>query len=94
MVAFGVTDAKAAFAPYADPLIFLFIGGFFIAHAMMRHGLDRRIAASMLRRASVGKSPTPRSLGDDGHRVRPLDVDKQHGCLRDLAADLDGDARE
>ncbi|MEM7136987.1 MAG: DASS family sodium-coupled anion symporter [Myxococcota bacterium] len=48
MVLVGVTDAKTAFAPYADPLIFLFIGGFFIARAMTRHGLDRRLARSLM----------------------------------------------
>jgi sodium-dependent dicarboxylate transporter 2/3/5 len=48
MIVTGVTDSKTAFAPYADPLIFLFIGGFFIARAMTRHGLDRRIARSLM----------------------------------------------
>ncbi len=48
LVATGVTDTKTAFAPYADPLLFLFVGGFFIARAMARHGLDRRIAEALL----------------------------------------------
>lgn len=48
MIAAGVTDAKTAFAPYADPLLFLFVGGFFIARAMTRHGLDRRLARSLV----------------------------------------------
>lgn len=48
MIAAGVTDKKSAFAPYADPIIFLFIGGFFIARAMQRHGLDRRIAHAVM----------------------------------------------
>ncbi len=48
MIAAGVCDARTAFAPYADPLLFLFVGGFFIARAMSRHGLDRRIAASLV----------------------------------------------
>lgn len=58
MVVVGVTDADTAFAPYADPLIFLFIGGFFIARAMTRHGLDRRLARSMVRLPIVRGSPT------------------------------------
>lgn len=58
MVLVGVTDAKTAFAPYADPLIFLFIGGFFIARAMTRHGLDRRLARSMMTLPMVKGSPT------------------------------------
>ncbi|MEM6956917.1 MAG: SLC13 family permease [Myxococcota bacterium] len=51
LVAANITTAKAAFAPYADPLLFLFVGGFFIARAMGRHRLDRRIASALLTRA-------------------------------------------
>ena len=54
LVATGVTDAKSAFAPYADPLLFLFVGGFFIARAMSRHGLDRRLATAS--RAVAGRA--------------------------------------
>jgi len=57
MIVVGVTDSQAAFAPYADPLIFLFIGGFFIARAMTRHGLDRRIARSLMQLRVVRGSP-------------------------------------
>jgi len=57
MVATGVCDAKTAFAPYADPLLFLFVGGFFIARAMARHGLDHRIAASLVGSRLVGNDP-------------------------------------
>ena len=57
MIVVGVTDSRTAFAPYADPLIFLFIGGFFIARAMMRHGLDRRIARSLTQLRLVRGSP-------------------------------------
>lgn len=48
MVAAGITDAKTAFAPYADPLLFLFYGSFFIAMSMQRHGLDRRLAYAVV----------------------------------------------
>lgn len=48
MVAAGITDAKTAFAPYADPLLFLFYGSFFIAMSLQRHGLDRRLARSLV----------------------------------------------
>ena len=57
MIVVGVTDSRTAFAPYADPLIFLFIGGFFIARAMTRHGLDRRIARSLMQFRLVRGSP-------------------------------------
>ena len=48
LVATGITDAQTAFAPYADPLLFLFIGGFFLARAMSRHKLDQRIATGLV----------------------------------------------
>ncbi len=48
LVVFGVCDAPSAFRYYADPLLFLFVGGFFIAAAMSRHGLDRRIARAIV----------------------------------------------
>jgi sodium-dependent dicarboxylate transporter 2/3/5 len=57
MIVAGVTDSRVAFAPYADPLIFLFIGGFFIARAMTRHGLDRRMARSLMSLRLVHGSP-------------------------------------
>ncbi len=57
MVVAGITSAKTAFAPYADPLLFLFIGGFMIAEAMKRHGLDRRIANLLLRSPWVHGAP-------------------------------------
>jgi len=57
MIVVGVTDSQTAFAPYADPLIFLFIGGFFIAKAMTRHGLDRRIARALMTFRLVRGSP-------------------------------------
>ncbi|MEM6962060.1 MAG: SLC13 family permease [Myxococcota bacterium] len=49
LVATGITDAKSAYAPYADPLLFLFVGGFFLARAMNRHGLDSRLAYALVR---------------------------------------------
>lgn len=47
LIATGIADAKTAFAPYADPLLFLFVGGFFLARAMARHGLDQRLASRL-----------------------------------------------
>ena len=52
-----VAPARAAFAPFADPIIFLFIGSFMLAEAMFVHGLDRRIAYSALSSRLVGSSP-------------------------------------
>ena len=52
----GVADARVVFAPFADPIIFLFIGGFIIARAMTLHHLDRRFALAILSLRGVGGS--------------------------------------
>ena len=56
-VVMRVAPAKDVFAPFADPLMFLFIGSFMIAHAIMLHGLDRRVAYAVLSLRVVGSSP-------------------------------------
>ena len=56
-IALGVAPAREVFAPFADPLMFLFIGSFIIARAIMLHGLDRRVAYAVLSLPSVGASP-------------------------------------
>ena len=55
-VAAGVSDAKAAFAPFGDPVIYLFLGSFIIAKAMSVHGLDKRFAYRILSLRAVGNS--------------------------------------
>jgi sodium-dependent dicarboxylate transporter 2/3/5 len=45
----GLAKVKEAMAPYADPIIFLFMGGFTIALAMERWSLHRRIALNILK---------------------------------------------
>ncbi len=55
-VLLGVAPAKEVFAPFGDPLLFLFIGSFLIAAAASRHGLDRRIAWLLLSRPALGRS--------------------------------------
>lgn len=47
-VVLGVAPAQQAFAPFADPLIFLFVGSFILARAIFVHGLDRRLAWAIL----------------------------------------------
>lgn len=44
----GVTDIRGAAAPFANPIIYLFLGGFLIARAMEATGLPRRIALSSI----------------------------------------------
>ncbi len=51
----GVATMKEAAAPYANPLIFLFLGGFVISLSMQRWGLHLRIALGTL--AMIGTSP-------------------------------------
>jgi sodium-dependent dicarboxylate transporter 2/3/5 len=56
-VVLGVAGAREAFASFGHPIIFLFLGSFLIARAMMKHGLDRRIALFVLSRSWVGEHP-------------------------------------
>lgn len=57
----GALDVDATTAPYANDLIFLFMGGFFIAMAMQRWDLHRRIALRTIR--AVGAGPKRIILG-------------------------------
>ena len=51
----GIGDMDAAAAPFANPLIFLFLGGFVLALAMQRWNLHRRIALAVVARS--GRRP-------------------------------------
>lgn len=44
----GILDISDAATPYANPMIFLFLGGFIIAIAMQRWNLHRRIALNII----------------------------------------------
>ncbi|MEQ1855167.1 MAG: DASS family sodium-coupled anion symporter [Longimicrobiales bacterium] len=57
----GVLDMPSAAAPYANELIFLFMGGFLLASAMERWGLHKRVALGIMTR--VGTSPSRLVLG-------------------------------
>ncbi|HVH12101.1 MAG TPA: DASS family sodium-coupled anion symporter [Longimicrobium sp.] len=57
-VVLRVAPAKEVFAPFADPLIFLFIGSFIIARAIFLHGLDRRMAYAVLSMRWIGGRPS------------------------------------
>lgn len=57
----GVVTVGEAAAPYASPIIFLFLGGFIIALAMQRWDLHRRIALSVV--AALGTQPRRLVLG-------------------------------
>jgi solute carrier family 13 (sodium-dependent dicarboxylate transporter), member 2/3/5 len=56
-VVLQVAPAKEVFAPFADPLMFLFIGAFILARGIFLHGLDRRLAYGVLSLPWVGARP-------------------------------------
>src|SRR5690606_17816629 len=57
----GVLPIERAAAPYANPTIFLFLGGFVLALAMERWGVHRRVALLVVR--SIGVEPRRVILG-------------------------------
>ena len=77
-VVLQVAPARVALAPFADPIIFLFIGSFILAEAMFVHGVDRRIAFT-----APGLADGRHQRAPHRHRLRRsgnlcLDVDQQH----------------
>ncbi len=57
----GVANVAASTAPFANPVIFLFLGGFIIAIALESCGLHRRLAIGIL--SVVGTRPANLILG-------------------------------
>src|SRR5690606_16676657 len=47
-VALGLADVKTALVSFANPIIFLFLGGFALAAALARHGIDQWLAHRLL----------------------------------------------
>lgn len=54
LVVAGVQSAEGALAPFFHPIIALFLGGFLMAEAMKRVGLDRRLALLLVSHAGSG----------------------------------------
>jgi sodium-dependent dicarboxylate transporter 2/3/5 len=54
----GLGSAREVFKPFSDPVIFLFMGSFMMGEAMLKHGLNRRFAFTLLAMPWVGASPT------------------------------------
>jgi sodium-dependent dicarboxylate transporter 2/3/5 len=52
----GIAPTATVLAPYADPVVFLFIGSFILAEAMKSSELDRRLAFALLRQAWATRS--------------------------------------
>ncbi len=64
LAAFPLLDLRsfgAASAPYADPLVFLFLGGFLLARGLQRWTLHRRVALAIA--SNVGTRPDALVLG-------------------------------
>ena len=66
----GVADGKAfvfnsknVFINYANPVIFLFLGGFLLAAAMQKWGLDRRLTLFLLTKGELANSSKKVILG-------------------------------
>lgn len=57
----GITDIAGATTPFANPLIYLFLGGFVIALGMEKSNLHRRIALRIIR--MVGTRPNSIIIG-------------------------------
>ncbi len=53
----GIVSMEDAFDDFANPMIFLFMGGFLLAKAMMVNNLDKRFAYGIISMKWVGDSP-------------------------------------
>ena len=53
----GIATDKEMYKSFGHPIIFLFMGSFLLAQAMLHHGLNRRIAFQILGLRWVGQSP-------------------------------------
>ncbi|MCI0404289.1 MAG: DASS family sodium-coupled anion symporter [Acidobacteria bacterium] len=53
----GVAESDRIFRPFADSIIFVFLGSFLMARAMAVNGLDRRVALAVMGARWVGGSP-------------------------------------
>ena len=82
-VVLQVAPAKEVFAPFADPLMFLFIGAFILARGIFLHGLDRRVAYAVLSLPWVGARPSRILLAFGAVTALISGVDLQHRDDRD-----------
>jgi sodium-dependent dicarboxylate transporter 2/3/5 len=53
----GRDSVRLVLAPFADPSVFFLMGGLFLGRSMSRHGLDRRLALTLLNTRWAGRSP-------------------------------------
>jgi sodium-dependent dicarboxylate transporter 2/3/5 len=52
----GIADEKQVTARYADPIVFLFLGGFIVAQGMQQSGLHERLALGIVK--GLGRTPS------------------------------------
>jgi len=50
-IALGINEARDAFAPFGNPVLFLILGSLFLAEALRKHGLTRRLALTAIVRS-------------------------------------------
>lgn len=66
-IVLGVAPAREVLRPYAEPIIFLFLGTFLLAEAFRKFALDRWVAALLLGQGRTGsrfaRSPLGRIFG-------------------------------
>ena len=75
-----VAPAREAFAPMANPTIFLFIGSFILAQGLLVHRVNERIAYGVLSMKWIGARPTRILIAYGGHARPDRDVsDWLHG---------------
>jgi sodium-dependent dicarboxylate transporter 2/3/5 len=55
---FAIAPVAEAFAPFANPIIMLFLGSFILARAMCVHALDQKLAFSVLSMKSIAHKKT------------------------------------
>jgi sodium-dependent dicarboxylate transporter 2/3/5 len=53
-----VAPVREAFAPMANPIIFLFLGSFILAQGLLVHGVNQRLAYGVLSWKLIGARPT------------------------------------
>jgi sodium-dependent dicarboxylate transporter 2/3/5 len=58
LTAFRICTVGEAFAPFTNPIIMLFLGSFVLARAMCVHGLDQRLAYSVLSFKDIARKKT------------------------------------
>ena len=56
-VVLGVAPERQVLAPFGSPVVFMYLGMFFLAAGMQKHGLDRRLALTILALPGVGRTP-------------------------------------